>query len=158
MYDIWDEHIKLPANVAEFDSITCYYEFAGLPGCIGSMDVLHIKWNNCLTRDHNRAKGKEGYSSLGFQCITNYNCCILGIFGLMFGAWNDKEIVKLDPNVKKICCGWFSRIWWQYYLESGQMHVEKDVYLICNNGYLQWPEAICPYSAGEPIYTLKGSK
>jgi hypothetical protein len=25
----------------------------------------------------------------------------------------------------------------------------------CNNGYLQWPEAICPYS-GEPCHTLKG--
>ncbi len=112
IYDMWDEHIKLPAKVAELDSVTCYYKFVGLPGCVGSIDVLHIKWNNCPTRDHNRAKGKEGYPSLGFKCITNYNCHILGIFGPMFGARNGKEIVKLDPNVKKICRGWFSRIWW----------------------------------------------
>ncbi len=116
MHDMRDEHIKLLANVAELDSVTCYYKFVGLPGCIGSMNVLHIKWNNCPTRDHNRAKGKKGYPSLGFQYITNYNYCIIRIFGPTFGAWNDKEIVKLDLNVKKICCGWFSRIGWQYYL------------------------------------------
>jgi hypothetical protein len=119
MYDKWDEHIKLLENVAELNSITRYYKFFGFLGCVGSMDVLHIKWNNCLTGDHNRAKGKEGYLSLGFQCITDYNHCILGIFGPMFGEGNDKEIVKLVPNVKKIHCGWFSHIWCQYNLESG---------------------------------------
>ncbi len=36
------------------------------------------------------------------------------------------------------------------------MRVEKSVYLICNNGYVQWLEAICPYLAGEPSYTLEG--
>jgi hypothetical protein len=36
------------------------------------------------------------------------------------------------------------------------VHVKKGVYLICNNGYVQWLEAICPYSAGEPSNTLEG--
>jgi hypothetical protein len=105
MYDMRDEYIKLPANVTELNSVTCYYKFIGLPGCIGLNNVLHIKWNNCPTGDHNRAKGKEGYPSLRFQCITDYNNCILGIFGPMFGSQNDKEIVKLDPNVIRFVVG-----------------------------------------------------
>jgi hypothetical protein len=107
MYDMRDDHIKLHTNVAELDSVTRYYKFVGLPGCVGLMDVLHIKWNNCPTGDHNRAKGKEAYPSLGFQCITNYNSCILGIFGPMFGAQNDKKLIKrfLEGDSAAFGCG-----------------------------------------------------
>ena len=86
----------------KLNHINRYYEFVGLPGCVGSMDVVHTKWSQCPTGDINRAKGKEGYPTLGFQYITDYNCRILGIFGPMFGSWNDKEIIKLDPNMRKI--------------------------------------------------------
>jgi hypothetical protein len=75
------------------------------------------------------AKGKEGYPSLGFQCITDYNRHILGIFGPMFGSWNDKEIVKLDPNVRKILRGWFSCVWWHYYDEDCRVCIDRGAYL-----------------------------
>ncbi len=48
------------------------YEEVGLPGAVGSMDVVHVKWSNCLAGDFNRAKGKESYPSLAFQCISDY--------------------------------------------------------------------------------------
>ena len=102
MYEMRDEHLNLPANLAKLNCINPYYEFVGLPGCVGSMNVVHIKWSQCPTGDINRAKGKEGYPTLGFQCITDYNRHILGIFCPMFGSRNDKEIVKLEPNVRKI--------------------------------------------------------
>ena len=155
MYEMRDEHVSLPANLAKLNHINCYYEFVGLPGCAGSMDVVHIKWSQCPTGDINMAKRKEGYPTLGFQCITNYNCRILGIFGPMFGSRNDKEILKLDPKVRKIHRGWFRCAWWQYYDENCQVCTNRGAYLICDNGYLQWPEAICPYS-GEPCHTHKG--
>ena len=102
MYEMRDEHLNLPANLAKLNCINRYYEFVGLPGCVGLMDVVHIKWSQCHTGDINRAKGNAGYPTLGFQYITDYNCRILGIFGPMFGSWNDKEIIKLDPNMRKI--------------------------------------------------------
>ena len=98
------------------------------------------EWSNCPAGNYNRAKGKEGYPSIVFQCIIDYNHRILAVYGPQFGTRNDKEIVKLDPNVKKICFGWFSKIWWHYYIEVGWVSREKGMYLICDNGYLWWPQ------------------
>ncbi len=49
------------------NQLSLYYSDVGLPGCCGSMDVVHIKWGNCPSGDFNRAKGKETFPSLGFS-------------------------------------------------------------------------------------------
>jgi hypothetical protein len=132
------------------------YESVGLPGACGSIDVVHIKWSACPAGDHNRAKGKEGYRTVAFQCITDYNRRFLGIFGPQFGTRNNQEIVKLDPNVMRIRSGWFASIFWLYYTATGATRQEKGVYLICDNGYLCWPQLICPYGADEPVHMEAG--
>ena len=78
------------------------YQSVGLLGACGLMDVVHVKWLNCPAGDYKRAKGKEWYLSIAFQCITDYNCRIFVVYGPQFGTRNNMEIVKLDPNVKKI--------------------------------------------------------
>jgi hypothetical protein len=76
------------------------------------MDVVHVKsWLSCSAGDYNQAKGKEGYPTLGFQCITDFNHCILGVYSPQFGTANNKHIVKMDSNVKKIRLRWFKDIW-----------------------------------------------
>jgi hypothetical protein len=67
---------------------------SGLPGCCGSMDVVHVKWSSCPTGNHNRAKGKGGYPSLAFQCITDFNRRILAVYGPQFGTRNDRESLR----------------------------------------------------------------
>ncbi len=94
MHEMWDEYILLSTNITQLRRITKYYKEAGLPGCCGSMDVVHVKWSSCPTGNHNHAKGKTGYSSLGFQCISNFNCRVCAIYGTQFGRQNDKEIVN----------------------------------------------------------------
>jgi hypothetical protein len=89
----------MPTNITQLRRITKYYKEAGLPGCCGSMDVVHVKWSACPAGDHNHAKGKGGYPSLAFQCVTDFNRRILAVYGTQFGIRNDKEIVKDDPNV-----------------------------------------------------------
>jgi hypothetical protein len=132
------------------------YESIGLPGACGSINVVHVKWLACLTGDYNRAKGKEGYPTLAFQCITDYNHHFLGIYDPQFGTRNDKEIVKLGHNIRKIRLGWFSKVWWSYFSETGGSAMAKGVYLICDNGYLWWPQLICPYTVDKPVHTEAG--
>ena len=43
MYETRDEHVLLQENLAELTRINRYYEFVGMPGCVGSTDVVHIK-------------------------------------------------------------------------------------------------------------------
>ena len=64
-----DEFVYLPRNITELRRLTSDYDEVGLPGCCGSMDVVHVKWSQCPTGDHNRAKGKAGYPTLAFECI-----------------------------------------------------------------------------------------
>jgi hypothetical protein len=97
-----DEYVSLPQNLTELNQVSKYYEAVSLPGCVGSMDVVHVKWENCPADDHNRAKEKEGYPTLAFQCITDYICRILSFYRPQFGTRNDKDLVKMDGNVKAI--------------------------------------------------------
>jgi hypothetical protein len=84
LVDMKDEYICLPWNITKLQCINRDYNAAGLPGCAGSMDVVHVKWSNCPTGNHNRAKRKEGYPTLGFQCITDFNWRIMVIYGPQF--------------------------------------------------------------------------
>ena len=150
-----EEYISLPKNVGELETINKYYASVGLPGCCGSMDVVHVKWSNCPAGDYNRAKGKEGYPSLAFQCITDYNRRVLAIYGPHFGTRNDLDIVKTDGNVHKIQTGYFQNVMWDYYDIDGFTQTARGAYLICDNGYLRWPTTICPY-VGVKNSTLEG--
>ena len=64
---IKDEFIYLPRNKEEYDNVTDQYESYGFPGCVGSIDVVHIAWGNCPHAWLPLFKGKERYTSIGFQ-------------------------------------------------------------------------------------------
>jgi hypothetical protein len=139
-----DEYVSLPHNLTKLNQVFKYYEAAGLSSCVGSMDVVHVKWANCPSGDFNPAKGKEGYPTLAFQCITDYNCRLMSFNGPQFGTRNDKDFVKRVVNVKAICTKpLFKYSCWCYYNVEGSVRFERGMYLICDNGYLHWPTSIC---------------
>ena len=145
--DMRDDQIYMPRSQTELNGVSCFYEHDGLPGCFGSVDVVHVKWSNCPSGDYNRAKGKESYPSLGFQCITDYNRRIMAIYGPHFGTRNDMDIVKTDPYVNSLTTKPLYRdTKWHYYNDDGEVCTEKGMYLICDNGYLRWPTTICPFT------------
>ena len=37
----------------------------------GSVDVVHVKWSNCLAGDYNRRKGKENYPTYFYILSSN---------------------------------------------------------------------------------------
>ncbi len=155
MVKMKEEYICLPLNIIELRWINKYYDNVGLPGCCSSMDVMHVKWLSCPTGDHNCAKGKAGYPTLELQCITNFNRRVIGIHGPNFGSWNDKEIVKVNPNVHHIQTGWFKDVCWKYYTAEGRVKEDQGAYSICDDGYHRWPTLICP-STNATNATLEG--
>jgi hypothetical protein len=126
MVDMKDEYISLPWNLTELNRVNSFYNAVGLPGCIGSMDVVHVKWANCSTGDYNHAKGKEGFPGLAFECITDYNCRVLGVYGSLFGSRNDKDIVKTDVNINAMRSNrLFRDAQFRYYDEAGCIRTDK---------------------------------
>ena len=61
MYSIKDDYIFYPRNMNELQTVMKRYDDNYLPGCGGSIDVVHLKWSNCPAGDLNRCKGKEAY-------------------------------------------------------------------------------------------------
>ncbi len=145
MASISHEYVYFPRTPEELAETMKRYEQVGLPCAMGSVNVVHVKWSNCLAGGFNWLKGKESYPSLAFECITDIDHHILRVFGLQFGSQNDKHIGKIDPNVQSLSEGWLSEVEWQYYDEDGTIKKLTIVYSICDNGYICWLTTICPY-------------
>ena len=148
LFDKRGEYIYLPRNELELMSVMKRYEEMGIPGAMGSVDVVHVKWSNCPSGDFNRAKGKQSYPSLAFECISDFDRRICHVHGPQFGTRNDKHIVKMDKGVASINDK-YSHVPWKYFDEYRVIHEEKGAFLICDNGYLQWPTLICPFMRSE---------
>jgi len=139
------EYVFMPRILEELEPIMQQYEEEGLPGVAGSVDVVHVKRANCPAGDFNRSKGKDSYPSLAFECITDYDRRILGVFIPQFGSNNDKHIVKIDDNICLLNEDWLSQVEWKYYAQDGSASSSTGVYIICDNGYICWPTTICPF-------------
>ena len=149
------EYVFMPRTPEELELIMRRYEEEGLPGCAGSVDVVHVKWANCPAGDYNRSKGKASYPSLAFEVITDYDRRILGVFGPHFGSQNDKHIVKIDNNIRVVTEGWLLKVNWKYYSQDGSVCSTTGAYLICDNGYICWPTLMCPFMGSEMLGRLE---
>ena len=98
---------------------------------------------------------RGGYPNLAFECITDFNCRILAVYGPQVGTRNDKEIIKDNPNIHYVQRGWYNDVLWSYYTAEGRVEQDCGAYLICANGYLHWPTSVCLY-AGLENSSLQG--
>jgi hypothetical protein len=98
MHEMQGEYILLPTNITQLRRITKYYKEACWRGCCESMDVVHVKWSSCPKDDHTHAKVKCGYPSLGFQCITNFNCRICAIYAPQFVQETTRRSSRMIPT------------------------------------------------------------
>jgi hypothetical protein len=64
-------HVRMPTTEQEIGHTTRNYEHHGVPGCIGSIDAVHIAWDMCPADLLSDCKGKEGYPTLAFQAIVS---------------------------------------------------------------------------------------
>ena len=53
------QYISLPRNKEELEEVMGRYRDVGLPGAMGSVDVVHCKWSRCPAGDFNRAKERR---------------------------------------------------------------------------------------------------
>ena len=154
-FDNHEKYVYLPRDMDELKEVMGRYREVGLPGAMGSKDVVHVKWARAPAGDFNRCKGKQSYPSIAFQCISNFNRRILGVSRAQYGTRNDKSIVKRDHNVYKIRCGWYANVEWEHFTLDGDVVTDVGVYLICDNGYLRWPTSICPFMHADKT-TMEG--
>ena len=150
-------YIYMPRNDAEVQEVCRLYSDLGLPGCVGSIDVVHIGWDACPANMLHLYKGKESYPSIAYEVIVNQKRFIMSVTVGHPGARNDKHICRLDESLRHLAEGWLSKVeWWAYsdMANESKIVVVKGLYLICDGGYLRWPTLICPVKVTERFKKL----
>ena len=91
LVDRYCSHPRTPDEI-EFDQKQ--YEHIGLPGCVGSADVVHVRWKRCPAAYCALACGKEGLPSVAYEVVVDHFHRILSVTKVFFGSFNDKTIAS----------------------------------------------------------------
>ena len=121
------------------------YGRLGLPGCIGSTDCVHIRWERCHANQRSNHKGKEGYATLSYEVSVDHRKKIIAATIGHPGCRNDKTTVKFDGFVTAIHDGrLYSDVEFDLKKNDGTTVKEKGLYLIVDGGYHKWRCLQCP--------------
>ena len=96
------EHIKLPDSDEEIRHVVGMYERSGHPGCIGSVDCVHVVWDKCNAGMRSLCCGKEKVPTLVFEVVCSHTKRILHVSKWFAGTISDKTIAKIDPAMSSV--------------------------------------------------------
>ena len=95
----------MPRDEQTYKQVVGEFTARGFPGCVGSVDCVHIGWDRCPTQYTNVYTGKEGFPSIAYEVI----CTSRKLIQLMSvghpGTRNDKHIVRTDDSVHSLLYG-----------------------------------------------------
>jgi hypothetical protein len=142
-YDKW---IKMPTNEEELRDIESVFSRVGLPGCVSSMDGVHIEWGRAPSCDSWLYIGIEGKPTLAFNVHCTHNLRIIYISPPHYGSRNDKTIVRDDVFVQRLRTDpLFLNMEFTLMDSDGNTTTVKGAYSLCDGGYHQWRETICGF-------------
>jgi hypothetical protein len=131
-------HIKFPSTVSEIRQNVETYAEENLPGCMGSVDCVHVPWPKALASQRSWFVGKEGVPTVAYQVIVNHKRKILSVSMPHPGAHNDKTIASMDPALHAMrTLQIFITYAWQAVTAVSNATI-YGVYLICDGGYHLW--------------------
>ena len=78
------------------------YKRLGLPGCLGSVDCVYIRWERCPVGERSQHKDIEGFPTLSCEVTVDHSKKIIAVTEGHPGSRNDKTIVKIDGFVSSI--------------------------------------------------------
>ena len=142
-------YCNAPLSEDEIERTMKIYRRLGLPGCIGSVDCVHIRWERCPVGERSQHKGKEGFPTLSYEVTVDHSKKIIAVTEGHPGSRNDKTIVKFDGFVSSIHDrSLYGDISFKLLSDNDQkITVESEemgAYLISDGGYPKWRTLQCP--------------
>jgi hypothetical protein len=146
----WKKHVHPPETPDEIKETLDMYAAAGFPGCVGSIDCVHIAWGMCPTKERSWFKGKEGWPTIVYEVVTNHATRIFSATPGHPGTCNDKTTVRFDSFVQDMHKrGLYKDVEFTLRQEDGSLKTMKGLYLICDGGYHKWRCLQCAARAPE---------
>lgn len=156
-------YVRMPSTEDEIRSCMHEYELAGFVGCIGSADATHIVMDMCAENlKVLNTGGKSSHPTRAFNITVNHRRRILYTTVGYPGKWNDKTLVTFDEFLRGIHDGkLYSHI--EYDLEElrgDDVHIRRyrGVWVMVDNGYLNWSTTVPPIKAPADYNELRWSK
>ena len=139
--------IKFPKTEEEIRHVVGLFERVGHPGCVGSVDCVHIVWDKCPAGFLLACKGKEKLPTLAFQCVVSHTKKILSVSQFFAGATNDKTIARFDEAIKMVRGKdkTMREMKWSAVDGNGNRTEQTGAYFVCDGGYHKWQELIAPF-------------
>ena len=139
--EIYPKFVHMPSTPDEAAEILAAYARVGLPGAIGSMDVVHLAWCMCPAALGNLATGKEGYPSVAYNVMCDHSGRVLCVLPGAYGATNDKTIVQFDNFVDDVRTGpFFTGFGFEVRNgpDDGDREMVHGLWIIVDGGYHKW--------------------
>lgn len=144
--EYFSKYCAHPQSPEEIERAMGVFTQLGLPGCIGSTDCVHFRWERCPSGERSCHKGKEGYPTLSYEVTVDHTKRIIAATEGHPGARNDKTIVRFDGFVTQIHNGeLYADVPYQLLDDHGNVTHEKGLYLIVDGGYHKWKCLQCPF-------------
>jgi hypothetical protein len=99
LWDIRTQHVKMPTT-KEIDHVENLFCHVGCPGCLGSIDCVHIPWRKCTWTLHTQCKNKKRVVQqlfLRWWRPTLLGCCT---FHACFGG---VALMHLSSTLTRLC-------------------------------------------------------
>ena len=134
-----------PETPEEISKTLAVYERLGFPGCIGSTDCVHIKWERCSAGDRILHKGKEGFPTLSYEVTCDHTSKIIAVTHGFPGTRSDRTIVRFDGFVSDIHDGLkYGDVKYTLKTIDGVEYEEEGAWLLVDGGYHKWRCLQCP--------------
>ena len=157
---LFPEHVKYPRTESEIQDSMAEFTEAGFTGCIGSTDCTHVVVEKmAATLKNANLGGKLPQTARSFEITVNHRRKILATTVGYPGRWNDKTVVRFDKFVSGIHIGeLYSDIEYQLYNDDGTTVAHKGLWLLVDNGYLNWSCTIPPYTEATSQREIRWSR
>ncbi len=161
---LYSRFVLTPVHLPEARSNMREYEVAGFPGCVGSTDCTHVTTERCEYRLKNNHLGaKSSHTTRTFNLTCNHRRRIIHSTHGGPGRWNDQTMVRLDQFISGIRDGLLLQDNDFELLDYDRLGniisvMYKGVYVIVDNGYLQWSCTVPPFTITSDIDEIRWSK
>jgi Plant transposon protein len=93
--DMYSVYVHGPRNSEDLNAVTSLYAACGFPGCVGSTDCVHIRWEMCPSIWMSAFRnGKHDYCSIAYEMTVDHSKRFQATTIGHYGTTSDKTIVK----------------------------------------------------------------
>ena len=120
---------ELHANGIEFEA-------AGFPGCVCSVDCVHVRVWGVSANLKQVSTGKEKFPSRVFEVSVNHRGMILSATKGFYGSVMDRSIMRFDGAMVDMYNGCYKDYKFSIYDENGVLKEVSGAYAICDKEVL----------------------